>query len=288
MEEQVLVTLRYFATGSILQAVGDFHGFHKSTTSKIIRRVSRAIARLREEKIKMPTTIEECQNTIQGFYQRSRFPRVIGALDCTHIKIQSPGGQEAEIYRNRKGSFSINCQVICNTNLIINDIVCRWPGSTHDATIFNNSNIRAKFERHEFGNKLLLGDMGYPIKPYLITPLRNPQTPAEQLFNESHIRTRNPIERCFGVLKRRFPILALGIKIKLQSVEAVVVATAVLHNIARELNLPDPPVNIGILQEIVNIEIENVVNNENNGVIRDNDGTRVALIRDHFAQLINY
>jgi hypothetical protein len=29
-------------------------------------------------------------------------PRVIGAIDCTHIRVESPGGPNAEIFRNRK------------------------------------------------------------------------------------------------------------------------------------------------------------------------------------------
>lgn len=47
-----------------------------------------------------------------------------------------------------------------------------------------------------------------------MTPFLNPQTPAQQLYNESHIRTRNSIERLVGVLKRRFAILAYGCKLK--------------------------------------------------------------------------
>lgn len=65
-----------------------------------------------------------------------------------------------------------------------------------------------------------------------MTPLLQPGTAAEFLYNESQIRTRNPIERTFGVWKRRFPILSLGIKLSHEKVEAVVVAAAVLHNIA--------------------------------------------------------
>jgi len=101
-------------------------------------------------------------------------------------------------------------QAICNANLEITDIVARWQGSVHDATIFNNSRIRALFEVGMFGNSLLLGDGGYPLRSYFMTPLQNPRTRAEQLYNESHIRTRNTIERVFGIWKRRFPILALG------------------------------------------------------------------------------
>ncbi|KAG5876742.1 hypothetical protein JTB14_028488 [Gonioctena quinquepunctata] len=37
-EEKVLITLRYLATGSTLQAVGDFTGIDKSTASRIIHK----------------------------------------------------------------------------------------------------------------------------------------------------------------------------------------------------------------------------------------------------------
>lgn len=42
----------------------------------------------------------------------------------------------------------------------------------------------------------------------------NPITNVENTFNESQIRTRNPIERSYGVWKRRFPILSLGINVR--------------------------------------------------------------------------
>ncbi|KAK9738190.1 DDE superfamily endonuclease [Popillia japonica] len=94
-----------------------------------------------------------------------------------------------------------------------------------------------------------------------MTPLGNPRTQAEQLYNESQIRTRNPIERTFGIWKRRFPVLALGIRSKLCKVEAIVVATAVLHNMAILLNEDQPPVDAAeeaAIQLVNNVENENV------------------------------
>ncbi|KAI4468974.1 hypothetical protein MML48_2g00018845 [Holotrichia oblita] len=201
--EMVLLTLRFLACGCFLQTTGHMMGVDKSTASRAVNKVTRAIARLATNVIKMPSTAEEIDQTKHQFYNISKFPRCVGAIDCIHIKIQSPGGNDAENYRNRKGFFSINTQVICNANLTITNIVCRWPGASHDANIFRNSNIHNKFENGEFGNALLLGDSGYGVKSYMMTPLANPQTPAEHLYNEAQIRTRNVIERCFGVWKRR-------------------------------------------------------------------------------------
>ncbi|KAJ8913125.1 hypothetical protein NQ315_006043 [Exocentrus adspersus] len=257
-EGMLLITLRFFATGSFLQVVGDFIGIDKSTASRIIWKVSQVIARLYREFIRMPSDPEEIKEIRQSFYNIARFPKCIGAVDCTHIRISSPGGIEPEIYRNRKGFFSMNVQAISDATGKFQNVVCRWPGSSHDSTIFNNSHVRAQFENGVYRDEVLVGDSGYGIRSYLITPLTNPNTPAEQLFNESQIRTRNPIERVFGVWKRRFPIVSFGIRVKTEKVEAIAIATAVLHNIAHLLKEPLPPVAV---EEEAALDFVNAANN---------------------------
>ncbi|CAH1963797.1 unnamed protein product [Acanthoscelides obtectus] len=91
----VFVTLRYLATGSFLQVIGDVQGMDKRTASKVVSKVIKSLAVHFKELIKMAKR-ELC----------------IGALDCTHIKIKSPGGADPENYRNRNGFFSYNVQVL--------------------------------------------------------------------------------------------------------------------------------------------------------------------------------
>ena len=43
-----------------------------------------------------------------SMHDRYRIPGVVGIIDCTHILINSPGSDNAENYRNRKGYFSLN------------------------------------------------------------------------------------------------------------------------------------------------------------------------------------
>ncbi|CAH1962127.1 unnamed protein product [Acanthoscelides obtectus] len=62
----------------------------------------------------MPENGQERTVIRQEFFNIARFPRCIGALDCTHIKIKSPGGADPENYRNRKGFFSYNVQTTQN------------------------------------------------------------------------------------------------------------------------------------------------------------------------------
>lgn len=118
-----------------------------------------------------------------------------------------------------------------------------------------------------------------------MTPVPNPITRGQQLYNEAHIRTRNSIERLFGVWKRRFPVLAYGLRLQLDTVLAVIVATAVLHNIAidaREDILPLPE-EIDIDQLNYLIEAGDIPAIENN--VNDVVNFRILQTRNN---LINY
>jgi hypothetical protein len=50
----------------------------------------------------------------------------------------------------------------------------------------------------------LLGDSGYALKSYLMTPVLSPSSRAEQVFNDRHIAGRSVVEKAFGLLKSRF------------------------------------------------------------------------------------
>lgn len=112
------------------------------------------------------------------------------------------------------------------------DVCARWPGSAHDATIYRNSEMCRRFERGEFGlDSALLGDSAYGVDyDYLCKPLQNAITDAEISYQNAQTRSRNVVERTFGVLKRRFPCLALGLDIGLEKVQDVIVACCILYN----------------------------------------------------------
>lgn len=50
----------------------------------------------------------------------------------------------------------------------------------------------------------ILGDRGYPLKDWLLTPFVNTDTRPKERYNEAHSITRSTIERCNGVLKKRW------------------------------------------------------------------------------------
>lgn len=229
-EAQMFVFLRFLATGQFYTSVGDLHGVHASTVCRIIKRVGTALASLNHVYINMPLNEVEMDMVKRDFYAIAHFPGIVGAIDCTHIKLVfNVPSQVAGLYINRHMWYSLNVQVICDAQYRIRNIVARWPGSVHDSRIWHNSRISAEFENGRW-NGYLLGDGGYPCLPTLLTPLHQPTTPAERRYNRAHIVTRSTVERMFGQWKRRFPGLKYGLRVKLPTVPRLIVAAAVLHN----------------------------------------------------------
>lgn len=111
-QHQVLIALRFFASGSFLQVIGDTFGVDKSTVSRVITGVSAALVRKQHQFIQWPSD-EETFNIKHQFYLKAGFPCVIGCVDGTHIRIQAPHLNENN-YVNRKRYHSINVQGICD------------------------------------------------------------------------------------------------------------------------------------------------------------------------------
>lgn len=111
------------------------------------------------------------------------------------------------------------------------DVCCRWPGSAHDATIFAHSSLRERFVHGEFGNdSAILGDSAYAPDVFMCKPHANPVSESEKAYQYAQIRSRNVAERTFGVIKRRFPCLSIGMAYKRDKVQDVIVACCILHN----------------------------------------------------------
>ena len=179
---QVCIALRFYATGTVLTGHGDHHGVSRASACRVVRRVTSHIMRKNDE-IRFPSTPDEVARTQSDFKLVAGFPRIVSAVDCTHVLLKGAKlGEDAYAYINRKREKTINVQLMCDSNFRITNVVARWPGSAHDSRILRHSAIAQEFED---GRKLgiLIGDSGYPLKPWLMTPIAEPRTPAELSYN---------------------------------------------------------------------------------------------------------
>ena len=139
--------------------------------------------------IYMPRNRAEEEAIKSKFYGIAGFPGVLGCIDGSHIPIIASSREECA-YINRKNFHSINVQGVCDPNMIFEDVVAKWPRSHQDSFILQSSALYQKFDNNSFGDAWLLGDSGYPLKKWLMTPLSNPVSFPEQKYNITHQKTR--------------------------------------------------------------------------------------------------
>ena len=172
-------------------------------------------------------------------------------VDCTGIRIVAPtevtrAGQK-HVFVGKDKYVCKRYQVACDTTLRIRHIYGGNAGSVHDMDIFTASPLYLDIRQFLRGAEYYLGDTGYALRPYMITPYKNSEIVKELLqhvkdartyFNRHFSAVRIMIERCFGVLKARFRCLLFGMWFRDEKMYTrIFVACCILHNIC--LNFRD-------------------------------------------------
>lgn len=133
----------------------------------------------------------------------------------------------------------ISFQAICDHSQKFIDVCFGYPGSCHDASVWERSSIGRALK---VGSKRIvqdgniLGDSAYPLNCYLMVPYRDNGhlTITQKTYNYVHSSTRVCVEQAFGRLKSMFRILKF-IDIKnLEYAKYIVLSCVVFHNIIIE------------------------------------------------------
>ncbi|KAK7497537.1 hypothetical protein BaRGS_00011177, partial [Batillaria attramentaria] len=116
------------------------------------------------------------------------------------------------------------------------------PWISPDARILRESSVWRNFEMQPpLLDGFILGDSAYPLLNWLLTPFLNSQTVAERRYNRAFTSARSTIERCFGVVKRRFHCLRTALRYSPVRACRIITACLVLQNLAVEFRTPEPP-----------------------------------------------
>ncbi|KAH7934794.1 hypothetical protein HPB52_000491 [Rhipicephalus sanguineus] len=212
-----------------MNTIADKFGVSKSTVHAAIRRVLDFLLSISEREIRWPDREEAARNK-----RAFRALDVVGAIDGCHVRITRPAECEEDYY-NRKKFHSIILQGVTDADMIFMDVFVGFPGRVHDARV-----LRVSFLFEEAASKFkggyLLGDAAYPLLPWLLPPYRHVTStwqPWMSTFNRVHCKQRVVVEIAFGLLKGRFRRLEkIDVNSIPQAVE-IVMATCVLHNLAR-------------------------------------------------------
>ena len=229
--QQIELFLQFLGTNSYYHLLRDARGPSPHTVSRVIHSVSEAINTLQKDIIKWPT---DCSKLAQDFIKLGGFPSVAGCLDGTHVNISPPSEDEIS-FLNRHHQHSINALAVAGPDLSIFYLKVNQPGRCHDSNVLRSSSLWAQFEINgirPFEGAVLLGDSAYPLRPWLMTPYPGDPDGAKGRFNMAHIKTRNVVERTFGVLKNRFSALRSGLRLKdPKQASKLIISAAILHNL---------------------------------------------------------
>ncbi|GJV94458.1 putative nuclease HARBI1 [Tanacetum coccineum] len=143
------------------------------------------------------------------------------------------------VYRARgRGDCDQNVLAICDFNMIFTYIVAGWEGTAHDARILNEALDDPIYEfpiRHTRGFMAPYRNVRYWLGDFR----RKHAMTSKEKFNHAHAKLRNVIERAFGVLKARFPILKSMPKFPLVKQRDITIACFAIHNFIRNEGLSD-------------------------------------------------
>ncbi|KAH9118236.1 hypothetical protein LEN26_012241 [Aphanomyces euteiches] len=171
--------------------------------------------------------------------------KCIGALDGTNIPLVVNLDMQHR-FRNRKGQTTTNAMGVVDETGRFLALFVGAEGCASDSFVFNMSN----FERLIPDGHFYLGDAGYRLSPFLLTPYRNQRyhlrewapnpdgrpKSAKELFNYRHSKARIVVERAFGIMKIKWKILTSNMNLDLDYAIDVIHACAALHNLAVAFN----------------------------------------------------
>lgn len=141
---RLALTLRFLATGSYQRNISnDICGpMSQPTFSRVLSVMLNIRGNLICDKyISLEMNEIEQTRNMNYFYENFNMPGTLGALDGTHITILRPVENQHHYY-NRKGRHSLNVLVVCDAFANVLFVKSNFPGSNHDAHIWQMSEAR--------------------------------------------------------------------------------------------------------------------------------------------------
>lgn len=260
VEEQVVIFLYILGHATTNREVQRVFGRSGPIISRHFHNVLRAVIELEDLFMKQPDGLSTPAEIHDNPKLYPYFKDCVGAIDGTHVRVKV-SASDAPRYRGKKGYTTQNVLAACTFDLKFTYVLAGWEGSASDARIFKDA-LRRQYSLKIPHDKYYLGDAGFPMMSGLIPPYKgeryhlkeyshDPPRTHRELFNLRHSYLRNAIERTFGVVKRRFPIMASANEPQydVRTHTRIVLACCIVHNFLMGVD-PDEDILRDVDQEL--------------------------------------
>lgn len=194
--------------------------------------------------------------SVTGLYAASGFPGCIGSTDCVHIRWERCPSVWSSAYRNGKHSYaSIAYEMTVTHSKKFQSTTTGHYGTTSDKTIvkfdgfvqqirLDKMYTNAEFELQVGPNQwitekgvYLLVDGGYHKWRIMQCPIKHTPEVDQVRWSEFAESIRKDVECSFGILKKRFQILKIGINWQSKTnIDNAVFSCVILHNMLHEFD----------------------------------------------------
>ena len=235
----IAVALRYLRNGS-MSDIKNVYGMCRSETYNCRDCFIDGVIQCDYLQICMPETAEEWEEIKKGFQSKSSNNFIngcVGAIDGYLQQMKAP--KSSEVGLNIEAYFSghylcygLNCQAACTSELKFIYFGVVAPGKTNDNVAVDRTNGLMEVIKNLPHGLFFVGDAAYTIMEHLLIPytgdLTNDKDKDTYNFYISQMRIR--IEMAFGMLVKRFGILATEMKTSVKNTSKILIACASLHN----------------------------------------------------------
>jgi hypothetical protein len=180
---------------------------------------------------------------VSNILEFSSMPSVHGAIDCTHITISKPK-------LCPEGTCTMVLQV--DEQKRFTDIFVGHLSNVNDSRVLKKSRLYHRVVtgglfndqlHHTVDTPLyLLGDKGYPLLPWLLTPFKDDgrqRTFFQTLYQDHHSRGCSMVENTFGILKQTWRELLVKTDMKVEFIPDLMTCYCILQNMILGTSISD-------------------------------------------------
>ncbi|KDP29866.1 hypothetical protein JCGZ_18441 [Jatropha curcas] len=221
LNDQVAIALRRLSSGESLSNIGDAFGINQSTVSHLTWRFVEAMEERGLDHLRWPSSQTEMEEVKSKFEKLHGLPNCCGVIDTTHIVMTlSAVDHSNDVWIDREKNHSMVLQAIVDPDMRIRDVIVGYPGSLSDALVLQNSSF---YKLSEEGKRLngkkiklmegaelgeyIIGDAGFPLLPWLLTPFQHALPGHQAEFNKLHSAARVVAQIALARLKEMWRIM---------------------------------------------------------------------------------
>ena len=216
----------------------------RSTVRGIVEEVCEALWKNLQPIVKPEPNEEIWRSSEKVSKEKRNFPHCVAVIDGKHVRIKAPPHRGSEFFNYKKyHSVALFALVDAKKRFLTVDV--GQYGKVSDGNVFSNSNIAMRLARQNFGLPpdgnlggiplpyIVIGDEAFPLKKYLMRPYPRSArrlSEAERIFNYRLSKSRNTLEKAFGILANTWRIYQRPFECCGQLCDKLNLATVVLHN----------------------------------------------------------